>query len=92
MVRLEVSWASQAPAPPVPWKICTNRTPRSTSRRAARQCRPNSREASLVEAVEPMRLRGLGLQMDHLGNGRLHAEGQLVRLDPCARAPDRRDT
>ena len=31
------AWASQAPAPPLaPWKICTNRTPRSTSRRAAR--------------------------------------------------------
>ena len=36
----------------------------------------------LIQPVEPLGGRRLVAQIDHLGNGRLHAEGQLVRLDP----------
>ncbi len=51
---------------------------------------PPGREAHLaeaagvvvVQAIEAMRCRRLVVQVDDLGHGRLHAEGQLVRLDP----------
>ena len=36
----------------------------------------------LIQAVEPMACRRLVVKPQHLGHGHLHAEGQLVRLDP----------
>ena len=71
--------ASQAPPPPPPWKTCTKRTPRSTSRRAARHSWPNGRVAGLVQAVELLRRRRLLLQLQRLGHGGLHAESQSRR-------------
>ncbi len=62
-------------------KICTNRTPRSTSRRAIRQPRAVFARLRLVEAVH--RLRGLRFVRDVEGllGGRLHAGGQFVAGD-----------
>ncbi len=78
------AWASQAPPPPPPWKICTNRTPRSTMRRAARQSRPNGRVAVAIEAVERLRRRPLVVQLEGFGHRGLHAESQLIGLDARA--------
>ena len=36
----------------------------------------------LVEAVQLLRRRRFGGEVDDVGHGGLHAEGQLVRLDP----------
>ena len=36
----------------------------------------------VVQPIQPPDRRRLVAQIDHLGHGRLHAEGQLVRLDP----------
>src|SRR6185369_7876804 len=37
---------------------------------------------ALIDAVELLRRRGFLVELKRLGNGRLHAEGQLIRLDP----------
>ena len=82
-------WASQAPAPPLlPWKTCTNRTPRSTSRRAARHCSAERPASRLVQAVElAASPASPSAKCSDLGHRRLHPERQLVRLDP---GPQRR--
>ena len=49
----------------------------------ARHCGPKV-SSRLVEPVERLRRRCLARELHHLGHGRLHAEGQLVRLDPGA--------
>ncbi len=58
-----------------------NRTPRSTSRRASRHCRPNDARHVAVEAVELERLFGFLGQVDRLGRRALHLVGQLVAGD-----------
>ena len=84
---LRLPWASQAPAPPlVPWKTCTKRTPLSTSRRAARHCWPNVFVTSWSRPYSLAGRFGLGVELQHLGHGRLHAEGELVALDAGAQA------
>ena len=45
----------------------------------------------VVQAVEPPRRLVLVVEAEDLGHGRLHAEGQLVGLDPGAELGDRRD-
>ena len=76
------------------WYRLTNRTPRSTSRRASRQLVANdvihARAAAAaapcparrpVDAVRVERLLRLARQIDQLRRGRLHAEGQFVGGD-----------
>ena len=58
-----------------------NRTPRSISRRVIRHLRPKSFGQLRVEAVHFPCLPALGVQIDRLGGGGLHAVRQLIRMD-----------
>ena len=65
---------------PASWKSCTNRTPRSTSRRASRQLLAKRRLARLG-AVHVERLLRLLREVHQLRRARLHPVGHLVRVD-----------
>ena len=61
-------WLSQLLiGPPAPLQTCTNRTPRSTSRRASRQRRPKSAVRRLIEPVQRMRLADSWLKSNAAG-------------------------
>ena len=62
-------------------QICTNRTPRSTSRRAIRQRVPYSRVVGLVDAVQLVRGFAFGGDVERFLGGDLHPGGQLVAGD-----------
>ena len=65
-----------------PRKSWTNRTPRSTSRRAIRQRVPYSRVCVLVQSVERFDVSGLVRDVERLLGGRLHGGGELVAANP----------
>ena len=77
-------WASQAPAAPSPWKTWMNRTPALGQPPGRQELLAERPGHVVVEAVEPSRGLVLVVETQDFGNGRLHAEGQLVRLDPGA--------
>ena len=64
-----------------PQKICTKRTPRSTSRRASRHCRPKGPDVFVIELVELLRELGLAAQIGDLGRAELQAGGEFVGSD-----------
>ena len=58
-----------------------NRTPRSSRRRASRHLRAEVGGPLVVEAVHGFGPLVFAIQIDGFRGGRLHLEGQLVRLD-----------
>ncbi len=62
-------------------KICTKRTPRSTSRRAIRHCRPIVCRLVAVQAVQLLRVLRFLRRVERFRGGGLHAIGQFERLD-----------
>ena len=64
-----------------PRKSCTNRTPRSTSRRAIRQRVPYSRVAAWSRPYSSLDVLRLARDVERLLGGGLHRGGQLVAGD-----------
>ena len=75
-------WASQTPAPPAPCWTWMKRTPRSTKPARGQHLHAEVARRRVVEAVQLLRRLRLVVEVERLGHRRLHAEGELVGLDP----------
>ena len=65
-----------------PEKICTNRTPRSTSRRANSACLAKWSAILAIDAIQRLDLGRLLVDVERFGGCRLHAIGQFEVFNP----------